>query len=385
MANLPKTLVIFGTRPEAIKLFPVIHALRMGRGLAVRTCVTAQHRGLLDQVLSIAGIVPDIDLDLMEPNQSLDRLTARLLVGLGEVMDAERPDRVIVQGDTATAMVGGLAAYYRRIPVSHVEAGLRSGDIWQPWPEEVNRKIVATIANQHFAPTATAADALLRENIDPSTIHVTGNTVIDALFATRERVAADPALAADLEPLARRFAGKRLVLVTTHRRENFGSGMEAIAQAIAQIADRDDVAVLFPMHPNPNVTSVMDRLIGDRAAIARIDPLDYPHFIRALELCHLVLTDSGGVQEEAPALGKPVLVMRETTERPEGVAAGTAKLVGTNAERIVREVSALLDNEAAYQAMAQAHNPFGDGKSAARIADVIAASLGNIRPERSVG
>lgn len=377
MANLPKILVVFGTRPEAIKLFPVIHALRKVGGLTARTCVTAQHRGLLDQVLSIASITPDIDLDLMEPNQSLDRLTARLLTGLGDVMDAERPDRVIVQGDTATAMVGALAAFYRRIPVSHVEAGLRSGDIWQPWPEEVNRKIVATIADQHFAPTSTAADALRRENVQPSAIHVTGNTVIDALFATRDRIAADPALAAGLDPIARRFAGKRLVLVTTHRRENFGSGMESIARAIAQIADQTNVAILFPMHPNPNVTSVMDRLIGKRAEIARIDPLDYPHFLRALELCHLVLTDSGGVQEEAPALGKPVLVMRETTERPEGVAAGTAKLVGTDAERIVAEVSELLHDETAYRAMAQAHNPFGDGHAATRIATVIKASLGD--------
>ncbi|MFL9839845.1 UDP-N-acetylglucosamine 2-epimerase (non-hydrolyzing) [Sphingomonas sp. ST-64] len=375
MANLPKILVIFGTRPEAIKLFPVIHALRQAGGLTVRTCVTAQHRDLLDQVLSIAGIVPDIDLDLMEPGQSLDRLTARLLTGLGDVMDAERPDRVIVQGDTATAMVGALAAYYRRIPVSHVEAGLRSGDIWQPWPEEVNRKIVGTIADQHFAPTETATDALRRENVEPSSIHVTGNTVIDALFATRDRIASDPALAAGLDPVAHRFADKRLILVTTHRRENFGSGMESIARAIAQIADRDDVAILFPMHPNPNVTGVMDRLIGERGNLARIDPLDYPHFIRALELCHLVLTDSGGVQEEAPALGKPVLVMRETTERPEGVAAGTAKLVGTDADRIVAEVSALLDDAAGYRAMAHAHNPFGDGQAANRIANVVARSL----------
>lgn len=375
MANLPKIMVIFGTRPEAIKLFPVIHALREVGGLAVRTCVTAQHRSLLDQVLSIAAIVPDIDLDLMEPDQTLDRLTARLLTGLGAVMDAERPDRVIVQGDTATAMVGALAAYYRRIPVSHVEAGLRSGDIWQPWPEEVNRKIVATIADQHFAPTATAAKALHRENIDPAMVHVTGNTVIDALLATRERIAADRRLAARLDPIVARFADKRMILVTTHRRENFGDGMAAIAQAITRIANRGDVAILFPMHPNPNVTGVMDRLIGDRADIARIEPLDYPHFIRALELSYLVLTDSGGVQEEGPALAKPVLVMRDTTERPEGLAAGTARLVGTECARIVGEVDRLLDDNAAYLAMARSHNPFGDGHAAARIAAIVAASL----------
>lgn len=371
-----KVLVIFGTRPEAIKLFPVVRALAQVDGLTVRTCVTAQHRGLLDQVLAIASLKPDIDLDLMEPGQSLDRLTARLLIGLGEVMDAEKPDRVIVQGDTATAMVGALAAYYRKIPVGHVEAGLRSGDIWQPWPEEVNRRIVAPIADQHFAPTQTAADALRRENIDPATIHVTGNTVIDALLATQARIAAEPALAAQLEPLAARFAGKRLVLVTTHRRENFGGGMESIALAIARIADRADTAILFPMHPNPNVVTVMNQILGDRSNIARIEPLDYPNFIRALDLCEVVLSDSGGVQEEAPALGKPVLVMRETTERPEGVAAGTAKLVGTDADRIVSEISTLLDDKGAYQAMARAHNPFGDGHASARIAKVVTHGFG---------
>jgi UDP-N-acetylglucosamine 2-epimerase (non-hydrolysing) len=372
MSALRKILVIFGTRPEAIKLFPVVAALREVGGLDVRTCITAQHRGLLDQVLAIAGLTPDIDLDLMEPGQSLDRLTARLLTGLSEVMDAEEPDRVIVQGDTATAMVGALAAYYRKVPVSHVEAGLRSGDIWQPWPEEVNRRIVAPIADQHFAPTETAAEALRRENIAAASIHVTGNTVIDALLATQARLTADPTMASGLDDIATRFAGKRIILVTTHRRENFGEGMENIARAIGRIADRDDVAILFPVHPNPNVVSVMDRMLGDRANVARIDPLDYPHFVRALGLCHIALTDSGGVQEEAPALGKPVLVMRETTERPEGVVAGTAKLIGTDAHRIVSEIFTLLDDSSAYSAMARAHNPFGDGHASARIARIVA-------------
>ena len=371
----PKILLVFGTRPEAIKLFPVVRALQAHGGMTVRTCVTAQHRGLLDQVLAIAGITPDIDLDLMEPGQTLDRLTARLLTGLGEVMDAEKPDRVIVQGDTATAMVGALAAYYRRVPVSHVEAGLRSGDIYQPFPEEVNRRIVAPIADQHFAPTDTAAEALRRENIAPEQIHVTGNTVIDALLATQARIAETPALAAGLAPIAERFAGKRLILVTTHRRENFGGGMEAIARALARIAARPDVAILFPVHPNPNVVRVMDRILGEHANIARIDPLDYPHFVRALGLAHIVLTDSGGVQEEAPALGKPVLVMRETTERPEGVAAGTAKLIGADENRIVSEIFTLLDDGAAHQAMARAHNPFGDGHASARIARIVADGL----------
>lgn len=375
-----RILVIFGTRPEAIKLFPVVAALKAVPGLDVRTCVTAQHRGLLDQVLAIAGLTPDVDLDLMEPGQSLDRLTARLLTGLGDVMDAEKPDRVIVQGDTATAMVGALAAYYRKVPVSHVEAGLRSGDIYQPWPEEVNRRIVAPIADQHFAPTQTAADALLRENIDPAMIHVTGNTVIDALHATRAKLAADPSLAAGLDDIATCFADKKIVLVTTHRRENFGGGMDNIAHALGQIAQRDDVAIVFPMHPNPNVVEAMNRVLGDRPNIARIDPLDYPHFIRALGLCHIALTDSGGVQEEAPALAKPVLVMRETTERPEGVVAGTAKLIGTDPRRIVAEVTTLLDDPAAYAAMARAHNPFGDGHASERIASIVANGFGVATP-----
>ncbi len=372
---MSKILVIFGTRPEAIKLFPVIRALAATPGLTVRTCVTAQHRGLLDQVLAIADLSPDIDLDLMEPGQTLDRLTARLLTGLGEVMDAEKPDLVMVQGDTATAMTGALAAYYRKVPVAHVEAGLRSGDIYQPWPEEVNRRIVAPIAALHFAPTETAAEALRRETIPADTIHVTGNTVIDALHWTADRVAADPALAAGLDAIAARFTGKRIVLVTTHRRENFGDGMAAIARAIGRIAERDDVAVLFPVHPNPNVVSVMDAILGDRANVARIEPLDYPHFVRALGMAEIVLTDSGGVQEEAPALGKPVLVMRETTERPEGVAAGTAKLIGTDEDRIISEIFTLLDDAGVYAAMARAHNPFGDGHAAARIAETIAETL----------
>ena len=370
-ARRPIVLTVFGTRPEAIKLFPVVRALQAAGGIETVTCVTAQHRGLLDQVLAIAGLTPDIDLDIMEPGQSLDRLTARLLTGLGEVMDRVRPDRVVVQGDTATAMVGALAAYYRKIPVAHVEAGLRSGDIYQPWPEEVNRRIVAPIADLHFAPTDTAAAALARENVTAG-VHVTGNTVIDALHWTRDRIAATPALAGDLAPLAARFAGRRIVLVTTHRRENFGDGMAAIARAIARIAARDDVAVIFPMHPNPNVGAVMDEWLGSPDNVARIAPLDYPHFIRALELCDLALTDSGGVQEEAPALGKPVLVMRDTTERPEGIAAGTARLIGTDEARIVSEVFTLLDDKTAYSAMARAHNPFGDGHASARIGKVIA-------------
>ena len=365
--------MVFGTRPEAIKMFPVVHALRRRSGVETRVIVTAQHRGLLDQVLAIAGITPDIDLDVMVPNQTLDGLTAKLIVELGRAFDAETPDRVVVHGDTLTTMVASLAAYYRKIPVAHVEAGLRSGDIHHPWPEEVNRRVVACIADMNFAPTQAAADALRKENRDPASIHVTGNTVIDALLATRDRVRADPALAGGLDALAARFSGQRIVAVTTHRRENFGGGMDAIARAIADIAARPDVAVVFPVHPNPNVRPVMDAVLGDLPNVAMIEPLDYPHFVRLLDMCHLVLTDSGGVQEEAPSLGKPVLVMRETTERPEGVEAGTARLVGADRARIVREVLALLDDEDAYQAMARAHNPFGDGKAAERIAGVIGA------------
>ena len=373
----PKTiLVIFGTRPEAIKLFPVVAALEADPGFNARVCVSAQHRGMLDQVLEIAGIVPDHDLDLMKPDQTLDALTAALLTGLGRVMDLEQPARVIVQGDTATAMCGALAAYYRKIPVDHVEAGLRSGDIYQPWPEEVNRKIIGTIASLHFAPTEVSAAALIAENVDPARVHVTGNTVIDALHWVTARIAAEPALASGLAELEARFKGKRIIGVTSHRRENFGGGLANIADAIRRIAARDDVAIIFPVHPNPNVRAVMDRALAGLANVALIEPLDYPHFAHLLSLAEIMLTDSGGVQEEAPALGKPVLVMRDTTERPEGVTAGTARLVGTDADNIVTEIFTLLDDKAAYEAMARAHNPFGDGQTARRIVELLGNEIG---------
>lgn len=369
-----RILTVFGTRPEAIKLFPLIHALEADDRFDSAVCVSAQHRGMLDQVLDIAGIAPDHDLDLMRPDQSLDALTAALLTGLGGVMDAQRPDWVVVQGDTATAMAGALAAYYRKVPVAHVEAGLRSGNIHHPWPEEVNRKIIGTIAALHCAPTETAAEALRRENVDSGAIHVTGNTVIDALHWITARIAEEPSLAGGLAGLEQRFAGKRIVGVTSHRRESFGEGMQAIASAIRRLAARPDVAVIFPVHLNPNVRRVMNAELAGLDNVALIEPLDYPHFARLLGLATLMLTDSGGVQEEAPALGKPVLVMRETTERPEGVAAGTAKLVGTDADRIVAEAQRLLDDAAAYAAMARAHNPFGDGRSAARIVELLASA-----------
>lgn len=368
----PKVMVVFGTRPEAIKMFPVIHALRDNGSVNTRVCVTAQHREMLDQVLQIANIQPDIDLDVMQGNQTLDSLLARLVTGLGEALDAEKPDRILVHGDTLTTMAATLAAYFRKIPVGHVEAGLRSGDIYHPWPEEVNRKVVGAVADLHFAPTETAAAALRAENIPAERIHVTGNTVMDALLATKARIDEEPSLAAGLDPLVARFTGKRIIAVTSHRRENFGDGMQAIAEAIAAIAVREDVAIIFPVHPNPHVRQAMEPILGDLPNVALIDPLDYPHFVRLLAISDLVLTDSGGVQEEAPSLGKPVLVMRETTERPEGIAAGTARLVGTDKARIVSEIFKLLDDKDAYSAMARAHNPFGDGTAAKQIAEIVA-------------
>lgn len=370
-----KLLVIFGTRPEAIKLFPVVAALRADPRFAPVVCVSGQHRQMLDQVLHIARLVPDHDLDLMREGQSLDELTAALLTGLGRVMDHERPARVIVQGDTATAMAGALAAYYRQIPVDHVEAGLRSGDNHHPWPEEVNRKIIAAMASLHFAPTEANRAALLAENVPAARVHVTGNTVIDALHWVRQRIAAEPGLAAGLDGLAARFASKRILAVTCHRRENLDGGIEGIAQALRALALRQDVAVIVPLHLNPQVRGVMRRALGGLANVALIEPLDYPHFVRLLSMSDLILTDSGGVQEEAPALGKPVLVLRETTERPEGIAAGTARLVGTDSARIVSEVARLLDDPAAHASMARAHNPYGDGQAARRIVELIARDL----------
>ena len=366
-----KILTIFGTRPEAIKLFPVIHALEAADGIESRVCVTAQHREMLDQVLSITGITPDHDLNIMTPGQSLDALTARLLTAIGEVMDMEKPDRVLVQGDTATAMVGALCAYYRKIPVGHVEAGLRSHNIYHPWPEEVNRKIVGSIADLHFAPTETSAGYLRAENVPDDRIHVTGNSVIDALHWVTAHIAAHPDTATALNEVKTRFAGRRIIGLTSHRRENFDGGMEAIAAAVAELARREDVGIIFPVHPNPNVRGVMEAALGGLSNVALIDPLDYPNFAHLLSIADIMLTDSGGVQEEAPALGKPVLVMRETTERPEGVAAGTAKLVGTDSARIVAEVTRLLDDAAAYEAMARAHNPYGDGQTSAQITALV--------------
>lgn len=369
----PRIVVTFGTRPEAIKMFPVVFALRETGRFDVKVVVTAQHRELLDSVLALADLVPDIDLDLMQPDQTLDGLASRILTRFGEAMDSLRPDRVLVHGDTLTTMMASLACYFRRIPVGHVEAGLRSGDIYSPWPEEVNRKVTGVIADLHFAPTETAAAALRSENVAEKSIHVTGNTVIDALLFAKGKIAADPSLAPTIAPLRERFAGKRIIAVTAHRRENFGAGMQQIAKGLQMLATRDDLAIIYPLHPNPNVAEVMRPALAGLDNIALIESLDYLDFVAMMEASEIILTDSGGIQEEAPSLGKPVLVMRGTTERPEGVAADTARLVGADAAVIAAETSRLLDDRDAYDAMARAHNPYGDGMASARIAKLIAA------------
>jgi UDP-N-acetylglucosamine 2-epimerase (non-hydrolysing) len=371
---IPRILVTFGTRPEAIKMFPVVAALKKTGRFEVRVAVTAQHREMLDQVLELAGIVPDVDLDLMQHGQSLDSLAAAIVTRFGEVLDAERPDRVLVHGDTLTTMMASLACYFRRVPVGHVEAGLRSGNIYAPWPEEVNRKVTGVIADLHFAPTGTAAAALRRENVPESAIHITGNTVIDALLDAREKIAANPALVPVIAPVLERFAGRRIIAVTAHRRENFGEGMRQIAAALQDLAEREDVAIIYPLHPNPHVAEVMRPALEGNGNIALTGPLDYLNFVAMMQSSTLMLTDSGGVQEEAPSLGKPVLVMRETTERPEGVAAGTSLLVGADRTRIVAQAGRLLDDRAVYEAMALAHNPYGDGTASMQIAAITAAA-----------
>ena len=371
MSSEAHYFVLIGTRPEAIKLFPIVNQLKRSEQARVTVCATAQHRELLDQVLKLASIVPEFDLDLMTPGQNLTELSARILTAVGGVLDQVRPDRVIVQGDTSTAMIGTLAAYYRRIPVSHVEAGLRSGDIYAPWPEEANRKIVSAIADQHFAPTEQAAAVLRRENIADDRIYVTGNTVIDALVSTRALIEANPELAFGARDILARQKGRRIVLVTSHRRENFGDGVTRIADALIRILERRDVAIVLPLHPNPNVRDVLSARLTGHPRAELIAPQAYPDFVGLLAAAHIVITDFGGIQEEAPAFGKPVLVMRDTTERPEGVEAGTARLVGTDADRIVSEATRLLDDPDHYSAMARAHNPFGDGHASERIARVI--------------
>jgi UDP-N-acetylglucosamine 2-epimerase len=362
-------MVVFGTRPEAIKMAPVVLALREASAVDTLVAVTAQHRQMLDQVLDLFGIVPDDDLDVMQPGQALPDLFARMLTGMTALLERRRPDLVLVHGDTSTTFATALAAFYARIPVWHVEAGLRTGDMQAPWPEEANRRLAAPLCSRHFAPTPGARDNLLREGIAADDIEVTGNTVVDALLQVASRLEAEPALAssvgAGLPPLA---PGKRLVVVTGHRRENFGAGFEGICQGLRQLALRGDVEIAYPVHLNPRVQEPVNRILGDLDGVHLLPPLDYLPFVELMRRASLVVTDSGGIQEEAPSLGKPVLVMRDTTERPEAVDAGTVRLVGTDPGRIYSEASRLLDDPAAYATMARAHNPYGDGAAGSRIA-----------------
>lgn len=369
-------LIVFGTRPEAIKMAPVVRTLRNSAKLKAFVCVTAQHRELLDSVLKLFEIVPDFDLNLMRPDQSLDQLTAGVVVEMGRVLDKLRPDLVLVHGDTTTTMAAALSAFYRKIPVGHVEAGLRSGNMYAPWPEELNRRVASLTTRFHFAPTEKAKANLMAEGVPEAHIHVTGNTVIDALQWVAGRIAAS---AEKTSYFARMFdylhPDRRLVLVTGHRRENFGDGFLSICRAVRRLAAREDVQVVYPVHPNPNVRGVVDSELSGHERVFLIEPLDYEPFVYLMQRASILLTDSGGVQEEGPSLGKPVLVMREVTERPEAVLAGTVRLVGSNTERIVSEVERLLDDSDAYAAMARAINPYGDGKASQRITHVLERDL----------
>ncbi|WP_017901565.1 non-hydrolyzing UDP-N-acetylglucosamine 2-epimerase [Pseudomonas asplenii] len=363
-----KILCVFGTRPEAIKMAPVVKALQAKAFVDSRVCVTAQQREMLDQVLDVFGIVPDHDLDIMRPGQSLTDITTRIMQGIEPVLEAEKPDLVLVHGDTSTTFAVSLAAYYKRIPVGHVEAGLRTGNIYSPWPEEINRRLTGTIAAHHFAPTEAARSNLLREGTADTSICVTGNTVVDALLDVVQRFEADHALNTRFE---QQFgfldSSRKLILVTGHRRESFGQGFENICMALRELASRDDVEIVYPVHLNPNVQEPVGRILGGCPRVHLIAPLDYLPFVYLMKRCHLILTDSGGIQEEAPSLAKPVLLMRDTTERPEGVDAGAVRLVGTDISEIVTQTLRLLDSETEYQIMASAGNPYGDGLAAQRI------------------
>ncbi len=374
---MKKILLVFGTRPEAIKMAPLVKALQQHPGFDARVCVTGQHRQMLDQVLALFDIKPEYDLNLMKPGQDLTDITSGVLAGLKTVFAQWLPDAVLVHGDTSTTFAASLAAYYQRIPIGHVEAGLRTGNLYSPWPEEGNRRLTGALAQWHFAPTTASQDNLLREGVNPGTIHVTGNTVIDALLQVRAKIKEDHTLQQHFQ---NQFGfldnTKRLILVTGHRRENFGTGFERICEALARIADENaDVEVLYPVHLNPNVQEPIKRLLGNRHNIHLIEPLDYLPFVYLMDRSTLILTDSGGIQEEAPSLGKPVLVMRDTTERPEAVEAGTVKLVGTDVDLICTEAGLLLNDPSAYRAMAFAHNPYGDGQACQRIARSLVKTL----------
>jgi UDP-N-acetylglucosamine 2-epimerase (non-hydrolysing) len=370
-------LFVFGTRPEAIKLAPLIEALQRTPGLHVRICVTGQHREMLAQVLQLFDIVPDVDLDLMQADQDLTSIAAAILSGVGELLRATRPDLVIVQGDTTTAFAAGLSAFYAGCDVAHVEAGLRSGDPSAPWPEEVNRKLLSIVTRFHFAPTADARENLLREGIDPASVHVTGNTVIDALHRAMAKIDADATLRAHLESeLSFLDRARRLILVTGHRRESFGAPLEAMCGAFADVVRAHaDVEIVYPVHLNPNVQEPVHRILGETARVHLIDPVDYLTFVHLMTRCELILTDSGGVQEEASALGKPVLVMRDTTERPEAVRSGNVRLIGTQRDAIVSEAGLLLRDEEHRARMSRPSDAFGDGRAAPRIAEILRLAL----------
>ncbi len=367
-----KTLCVFGTRPEAIKMAPLALALNADSRFDAKVCVTGQHRQMLDQVLDLFDLIPDFDLNIMKPGQDLSDITSAILKGMKQVFSDFKPDVVLVHGDTATTFASTLAAYYHQIPVAHVEAGLRTGNMYSPWPEEGNRKLTGALATLHFAPTETSRQNLLREGITDG-VEVTGNTVIDALLQVVTKLQKDVTLQ---QSLARQFdfirPDSRLVLVTGHRRESFGGGFERICQALAETAKAfPDVDIVYPVHLNPNVSEPVNRLLAGIDNIHLIEPLDYLPFVYLMNRAYLILTDSGGIQEEAPSLGKPVLVMRDTTERPEAVEAGTVKLVGTDVTAIMRGLSTLLTDERTYQSMAYAHNPYGDGKACLRIIDTL--------------
>lgn len=381
-----KILVAFGTRPEAIKCFPVIEALKAYPDVNVVTCVTAQHRHILDQVLEQVGLKPDIDLNLMRDRPTLTDITVDVTVKMGEVIAKERPDWVLVQGDTTTAMATTLAAFYNGVQVGHIEAGLRTNNIRSPWPEEANRRIVGVLADMHFAPTEFARENLLRENIDPAKIHLTGNTVIDALHSVLGKLREQGVkISSNSERLTRLMEGhKRLLLITAHRRENWGDGIAAICKAIQQLVARGDVFVVLPVHPNPRVSEPIRAALGDNPDVCLLDPLGYSDFVLMLDRATIVLTDSGGVQEEAPALGKPVLVLRDTTERPEGVTAGSARLVGLDPDVIVTETEKLLDDPREYSAMSEVRNPYGDGTAAQKIARALIEGGTGAQPRRGV-
>ncbi len=373
---MKKVLLVFGTRPEAIKMAPLVKAFEQAEGIESKVCVTAQHREMLDQVLEMFEIVPDYDLNLMKPGQDLYDITANVLLGMKDVLSDFTPDVVLVHGDTTTTSATSLAAFYQKIQIGHVEAGLRTGDIYSPWPEEANRQITGVLANYHFAPTNTSRDNLLRENKSEAGIIVTGNTVIDALFLALDKIENSAELKNSIiSKINSQYTlddSKKLILVTGHRRENFGQGFINICEALKTLAlNNPDIDIVYPVHLNPNVQKPVKELLSDVSNVHLIEPLQYETFLYLMSKSYFIITDSGGVQEEAPSLGKPVLVMRDTTERPEALEAGTVKLVGTDSEIIIKEAQKLLDDNGEYEKMSKAHNPYGDGKACERIVEFI--------------